>query len=137
MFYSFQDGNANRSTGIIAVASERLDARMARPLDEVVFVESELDILNQTIDCVLQLDPDIVTGWEVQAASWGYLEARGRTFGACGMKILEDTDSDLVTVKEWTWPMQYVVHLCGRWGAGQTNGECDTHQRLKSSDGTF
>ncbi len=52
------------------------------------FVDSELDLLNRVIDVILDFDPDIVSGWEVQAASWGYLGARGRTYGEfrCALK---------------------------------------------------
>ncbi|KAJ4499668.1 hypothetical protein C8R41DRAFT_33836 [Lentinula lateritia] len=30
---------------------------------------------------VIDLDPDIITGWDVQNSSWGYLAARARSFG--------------------------------------------------------
>ena len=40
-------------------------------------------MINRLIDVVNELDPDIVTGWEVQAASWGYLSARASTYGMC------------------------------------------------------
>lgn len=67
-------------SGMIAVESEQLNARRLRNI-KVEFVESELDLLNRLIDIVLELDPDIVSGWEVQAGSWGYLTARGRSYG--------------------------------------------------------
>ena len=44
-------------------------------------VDSELELLNRIIDLVHELDPDIMTGWEVQTTSWGFLSARARTFG--------------------------------------------------------
>ena len=87
VFYSFQDEHIPEysitacKTGIIIVESEHFDARMATHAGDVHMVPSELDLINTIIDEVLELDPDIVVGWEVQAASWGYLEARGRTFG--------------------------------------------------------
>ncbi|KAH9849760.1 hypothetical protein C2E23DRAFT_870439 [Lenzites betulinus] len=67
-------------SGIIAVESDQLNARRLRNI-KAEFVENELDLLNRLIDIILELDPDIVSGWEVQAASWGYLSARGRTYG--------------------------------------------------------
>lgn len=70
-------------TGVVIVESEHFDARMTPHSAEISIVSSELDLINGIIDKVLELDPDIVAGWEVQAASWGYLEARGRTFGVC------------------------------------------------------
>ena len=43
---------------------------------------NELDLFNRLIDLIIEIDPDILTGWEVQAGSWGYLEARGQTYGS-------------------------------------------------------
>lgn len=60
--------------------SERINAQRLPSL-KAEFVETELDVLNVIIDRVVQLDPDIIAGWEVQAASWGYLSARGRAYG--------------------------------------------------------
>lgn len=91
IFYSYQFGegldptsdptNMPYKTGIIIVESEHFDRRMMPRVGEVNVVSNELDLINTTIDMVLELDPDILAGWEVQAASWGYLEARGRSFG--------------------------------------------------------
>ena len=47
----------------------------------------ELDLLNRLIDITIEIDPDILTGWEVQAGSWGYLQARGQTYGS-GLNLL-------------------------------------------------
>ncbi|KAF8516147.1 hypothetical protein BU17DRAFT_92979 [Hysterangium stoloniferum] len=87
VFYSFQNQDVTEissfklRTGIIFVTSQGFDVRMAHGAQDVSAVSCELDLINSLIDLVLELDPDIVAGWEVQAASWGYLEARGRTFG--------------------------------------------------------
>ncbi|KAF8581637.1 hypothetical protein K439DRAFT_1635972 [Ramaria rubella] len=88
VFYSLHDERkvedsttAGYKTGIVAVESERFDARMIRNILNVKIMSNELDLINSIIDIVLDFDPDILAGWEVQAASWGYLEARGRTFG--------------------------------------------------------
>ncbi|KAI0639404.1 hypothetical protein C8Q77DRAFT_1204904 [Trametes polyzona] len=67
-------------SGIVAVESDHFNRRRLRNV-KAEFVDSELDLLNRLIDIVVELDPDIVSGWEVQAASWGYLAARGRTYG--------------------------------------------------------
>ncbi|KAI0651854.1 hypothetical protein C8Q79DRAFT_935176 [Trametes meyenii] len=67
-------------SGIIVVDSEQLSSRRLGSAD-AEFVDSELDLLNRVIDIVVELDPDIVSGWEVQAGSWGYLSVRGRTYG--------------------------------------------------------
>lgn len=42
---------------------------------------TELDLVNRLIDIVLELDPDILLGWEVQTSSWGYLNARANNYG--------------------------------------------------------
>jgi DNA polymerase zeta len=47
----------------------------------VKIVSTELDLLNHVADIVVDLDPDILVGWEIQTASWGYLNARGRQYG--------------------------------------------------------
>lgn len=39
------------------------------------------------MDIVIELDPDIVVGWEVQTASWGYMSIRGRHFGSPGFLL--------------------------------------------------
>ncbi|KAI0778186.1 hypothetical protein BD413DRAFT_507367 [Trametes elegans] len=73
-------GTFTCESGIIAVESDQLNARRLRSL-KAEFVDNELDLINRLIDIVVDMDPDIVSGWEVQAASWGYLAARGRTYG--------------------------------------------------------
>lgn len=39
-------------------------------------VDSELDLINWVIDFVKTWDPDVLAGWELHNASWGYLTAR-------------------------------------------------------------
>ncbi|OBZ79777.1 DNA polymerase zeta catalytic subunit [Grifola frondosa] len=88
VFYSFQNSEFDRSygsdetfrcsTGIIAVEDNNFGRLRDIKMDTV---SSELELLNRLIDIVVDLDPDIVVGWEVQAASWGYLDARAHTYG--------------------------------------------------------
>ncbi|KAI0335271.1 hypothetical protein GY45DRAFT_1240755 [Cubamyces sp. BRFM 1775] len=73
-------GTFTCESGVIAVESDQLNARRLRNI-RAEFVDSELELINRLIDITLDLDPDIVAGWEVQAASWGYLTARGRSYG--------------------------------------------------------
>jgi DNA polymerase zeta len=40
-----------------------------------------MDLINFMVDEVRDLDPDVVTGWEVQSGSWGYLINRAKTYG--------------------------------------------------------
>ena len=39
---------------------------------------SELGMINTLIDTVRVLDPDILTGWEVNSSSWGFLIKRAK-----------------------------------------------------------
>jgi DNA polymerase zeta len=40
--------------------------------------DSELDLINRLVDIVRDFDPDILAGYEVQSASWGYVIERSR-----------------------------------------------------------
>ena len=68
--------------GIIAVESAQL--RQNRLQDCVLdLVTDELELINRVVDVICDLDPDILTGWELQNGSWGYLNARGDSHGEC------------------------------------------------------
>jgi DNA polymerase zeta len=80
-FYTFQASDFGEVTaGIIVVHCDRDYGGRSKDMD-VEFVDNELDLINNIIDKVVDLDPDVIVGWEVQNASWGYLAVRGRTFG--------------------------------------------------------
>ncbi|KGO75272.1 C4-type zinc-finger of DNA polymerase delta [Penicillium italicum] len=58
---------------------ERPEAKISKALTIDVECEpSELDLINRLIDIVRQYDPDIITGYEVHNASWGYVIERAR-----------------------------------------------------------
>ncbi|KZT02722.1 uncharacterized protein LAESUDRAFT_399797 [Laetiporus sulphureus 93-53] len=89
IFYAYQDsadiadrGSAGFAceTGMIVVEGDQVNPRRLQSV-RMDAVNSELDLLNHLIDLVWALDPDIVVGWEVQSASWGYLSARASTYG--------------------------------------------------------
>jgi DNA polymerase zeta len=66
--------------GILAIDNGCLASNTLR----TTFVEnmhSELDLLNGLVDVVVDLDPDILVGWDVQSLSWGYLIHRGKIWG--------------------------------------------------------
>ncbi|KIK70996.1 hypothetical protein GYMLUDRAFT_33098 [Collybiopsis luxurians FD-317 M1] len=42
---------------------------------------SELDLINSMVDTIIDGDPDILVGWDVQNSSWGYLAARASSYG--------------------------------------------------------
>ena len=48
---------------------------------DIQFFSSELELINGVIDLVNELDPDTVVGWDTQISSWGYLQARGTSYG--------------------------------------------------------
>ena len=85
IFYSFQGSDVEPSSsdfqrGVILVGNALLDPRALRDIPSQVVV-TELDLLNTVVDLVLDLDPDVAIGWEVQSSSWGYLGARGLQYG--------------------------------------------------------
>jgi DNA polymerase zeta len=68
-------------TGLVAVENTYVNSGRLREYgDDLVL--NELDLINRIVDIVVDLDPDVLVGWEVQAASWGYLNARGWHYGS-------------------------------------------------------
>lgn len=67
-------------TGIIVVNKPEPNTRKIRDRSLDV-VDTELELLNRVVDIVLDLDPDIIVGWDVQTSSLGYLDARAKTYG--------------------------------------------------------
>ncbi|CAI7612325.1 unnamed protein product [Penicillium viridicatum] len=58
---------------------ERPEAKISKALTIDVECEpTELDLINRLIDIVQYHDPDIITGYEVHSASWGYVIERAR-----------------------------------------------------------
>jgi DNA polymerase elongation subunit (family B) len=43
-------------------------------------VSDEVSLINLLIERVWEWDPDILSGWEVQTASWGYVTHRMSTY---------------------------------------------------------
>ncbi|KAJ7783795.1 hypothetical protein DFH07DRAFT_997017, partial [Mycena maculata] len=87
VFYSFQDVDSSTLTsGMVIVAAPSVRKPSSRNI-QVDVVSTELALLNQIVDIVVDLDPDILVGWEIQAASWGYLNERGG--GQYGLDIAD------------------------------------------------
>ncbi len=95
-FYSFYDSNFQRvdhdapfkcESGVIALNDVQLHHSRLRNWD-IDTVDTELELLNRVVDIVHDFDPDIITGWEVQVSSWGYLAARARSFGSSAASCL-------------------------------------------------
>ncbi|KXG46096.1 C4-type zinc-finger of DNA polymerase delta [Penicillium griseofulvum] len=58
---------------------ERPEAKISKALTiDVEHEPTELDLINRFIDLVRYHDPDIITGYEVHNASWGYVIERAR-----------------------------------------------------------
>ncbi|OQE23950.1 hypothetical protein PENFLA_c010G01476 [Penicillium flavigenum] len=58
---------------------ERPEAKISKALTiDVGHEPTELDLINRLIDIVRYYDPDIITGYEVHNASWGYVIERAR-----------------------------------------------------------
>ncbi|KAA1471469.1 hypothetical protein DENSPDRAFT_837475 [Dentipellis sp. KUC8613] len=86
LIYSFQtshnlrDAKTHHQSGVITTNGDL--SRVAIPRDcPLDVVKNEVELINGLIDKVLDMDPDIVVGWEIQSMSWGYLSARGRHIG--------------------------------------------------------
>ena len=43
--------------------------------------DNELDLIHCIVDLVRKFDPDILSGWEVQSTSWGYVSRRMQVYG--------------------------------------------------------
>ncbi|KAH9178730.1 hypothetical protein EDB89DRAFT_2111621 [Lactarius sanguifluus] len=85
VFYSFNESGVESDSsdfrrGLIIVGDPPKDSRTLCDVPSQI-VATELDLLNAAIDLVLDLDPDIIAGWEIQSSSWGYLGARGSQYG--------------------------------------------------------
>ncbi|KAF9455997.1 hypothetical protein BDZ94DRAFT_1276753 [Collybia nuda] len=81
IFYSYQslEGEIPRSGVLVVQDGPFHQHRLGNSQVEVV--ASELDLLNTVVDVVLELDPDLIIGWEVERGSWGYLDARAHHYG--------------------------------------------------------
>jgi DNA polymerase zeta len=84
IFYSVQ-GEENASTdqpgrGVLCLSPEDgIVESIAKQVSvNVEYEEDELDLINRVVDIVRQFDPDILAGYEVHNASWGYLIERAR-----------------------------------------------------------
>ena len=92
VFYSFQGAHHSLADhdrfhmGRIVVENDNLNPRRLRDY-QLDVVPTELELINRIIDIIVDLDPDVVVGWEIQAASWGYLNARGLHYGPSVLQV--------------------------------------------------
>ncbi|KAF8122364.1 hypothetical protein EV363DRAFT_1456535 [Boletus edulis] len=66
--------------GILVVHSPQLNPHRLHDYSLEVFSD-ELGLINRIIDIIVNVDPDILVGWEVQAMPWGYISFRGSQYG--------------------------------------------------------
>jgi DNA polymerase zeta len=80
VFYTYKDFEGGPQTGIVTIEDIQLDQHRLRDI-QLKVVPSEFELINTVVDIIVDLDPDILVGWEVQRASWGYLNLRGQQYG--------------------------------------------------------
>lgn len=73
---------------VVVESSQTADGRAKLEDIPCHYVESELDLINWVIDTVKDWDPDVLAGWELHNASWGYLAARAHE--AFGTSFTDD-----------------------------------------------
>jgi DNA polymerase zeta len=81
MFLLIRRGLSYKSwqSGVIMVKDSTEISNLRFSLDALVDEEdSELDLINRLTDLVREFDPDILSGYEVQSSSWGYVIERAR-----------------------------------------------------------
>lgn len=77
--YASQDDGDGTVSGLIVLGSGDTAKRMRKACKtEVIEEGSELDLLVRLVDVVKELDPDVLTGYEVHGGSWGFLMERAR-----------------------------------------------------------
>jgi DNA polymerase zeta len=75
-----EDSQSAITEGILVVQCHQFDPRRLRDISLEV-ASDELDLINRFVDLVCDMDPDVIAGWEIQMASWGYLTARSQYLG--------------------------------------------------------
>jgi DNA polymerase zeta len=81
LFFAFQlSEEVPLQTGIFVLQGTSFEQRRIRER-KIDVVGDEIELINKVVDIVVELDPDILVGWDIQSASWGYLDARARQHG--------------------------------------------------------
>lgn len=66
--------------GTIVIETPRFQSQRIRD-DKFEVVPNELELINKIVDFIVDFDPDVILGWDVQRSSWGYLEERAQQYG--------------------------------------------------------
>ncbi|CAG9945520.1 unnamed protein product [Clonostachys rosea f. rosea IK726] len=131
IFWSFKsDDPANSSqdylqagqSGVVVLSEDGVLARRMQKLDlgEVHGETSELDVFVRMVEIVRFHDPDVLTGFEVHASSWGFLIERARLmydFNLCDQFSRMKCDSHGKFGKEgdrWGFNTTSTIRVTGR-----------------------
>jgi len=100
--YAFQVSEIdNVRAGLLLLHSSQLQEERLQHIKSEIF-RTELDLLNRLADLVVDFDPDVLTGWELQHNSWGYIQARSKTFGS--VKFVLPIFLSAYEFKDWISP---------------------------------
>ncbi|EPQ27522.1 uncharacterized protein PFL1_05060 [Pseudozyma flocculosa PF-1] len=83
-------------------------------------VDSELDLFNALVDLVRAFDPEILVGWEIHSASWGYLVERAmRAFDydlvpELGRVLYQNTGRAGGKSDNYAWTQSSALRITGR-----------------------
>ena len=80
IFYSldgFYVGNEVKNINGIIACNHDKSLRYVKPGVEVIFVKSEMEAFEVFFRKIREFDPDILAGYEIETASWGYFIQRG------------------------------------------------------------
>lgn len=83
----------------------------------VAFYEEEFDLLDALIDIVLIFDPDILSGFELHSASWGYIIERSRAahhFNFADEISRVNTNAKTTTRDQWGYSHASAITVSGR-----------------------
>lgn len=106
VFYTYKDfEGSNPQPGIVIMHDTQLDQRRLRDVQPEI-VPSEFELINKVVDIVVDLDPDILVGWEVQRASWGYLNARGQQYGLDVADLISRAPTSRTAIAD-QWAMRH------------------------------
>ncbi|KAK4125095.1 hypothetical protein N657DRAFT_643908 [Parathielavia appendiculata] len=107
----------NTISGVVVLSEDGYLAKQIRNQTSVEVVEevSELDLLVRMVEIVRTHDPDILTGYEVHGASWGYLAERAMH------KYEFDLCSEFSRMKSDSFRKFQVGKNADRWGFKTTS----------------
>ncbi|KAF9270228.1 hypothetical protein L218DRAFT_849988 [Marasmius fiardii PR-910] len=115
VFLSFQTCDSEEPANSIIIADPGGDYRDRLRGVNVQYVSNELELINDVLDIVVDSDPDLITGWEVQNSSWGYLSARATSFGLDTEEILSRAPPrSRLTSEQYEARHTTTFHVAGR-----------------------